>query len=873
MVRLNRPSSRVRHRMAYKRRKITVFHLMPLFLGAMVAIGSLVLWGLRDALHKQSDQTPGPNNQDPVKAKIADVPIQQPYDKEQVGENHQSLYPCNELKDFMENLYQQNENSCARYTVPRYEENTCQTLLSRKRANEYIQQHGSEHDLRQTVTAYLEGPLNDTVPGTGSVGDMEREFVGNRGTPPDLHIPLPLRTQSPADLKVQVYPKVRGCHDIPQKLPVDRGYIKDENGETVVWNHGENITDDALEDCPVDQDPFLPWIHDMFTAPDGSRIHFIAQNKRKCRSGKNFVDVSQRMLPQAALFQAVSLKTLTQDEAKEISPEQYHSGPNEMPRYRLASIDEADVLETRFICRFHQKTVNEDGEVKNDIVGETLSEFPFNYEAASHRTGDYGNRLLTMRGRDQDLLFGSNLRFSCPIPDHFKAAVASGYTVLDDGTATVTMDLIPIRTNTRFHDAHLIVPEQTGTDNKDLFKLFDADKFWGSSHVLPEVQASGRWSGLPICSPLPFSGKCEQDKQPFVDDYGSNPRKPKETKTKNTEKPHFLIGCTWASTDFRVRGEHKGTNTESEQRLREWLDFHFMVGFDHMYVYDNSGANSDDASLAGVVAEYPASKVTRIDWPAAVCNNNNPLDPAPGEGSSQYAAENSCRTRYAPYSEWFAFFDIDELMIPMGKYTSWKEILKLKPSTTNVVSLRSGRTRLRMDHSYPVSDFDEGRKKNATSLFLEAYNCDMYDWPKGDRQTKNRKEFYRSDYVLQHFVHYTLVTKQALDVLPPGMASHGAKASALNLSLMEYPDEIDEAVMLHARYISPYESSVIYRECLASYKPYFDVCMAGFPFPKGVRPTKEIPIPANKDGVAYNCYINEHLENFWVPRLKEYRKK
>ena len=30
---------------------------------------------------------------------------------------------------------------------------------------------------------------------------------------------------------------------------------------------------------------------------------------------------------------------------------------------------------------------------------------------------------------------------------------------------------------------------------------FDADKEWGSEHVLPRVEDSGRWANIPICKP------------------------------------------------------------------------------------------------------------------------------------------------------------------------------------------------------------------------------------------------------------------------------------------------------------------------------------------------------------------------------------
>jgi hypothetical protein len=43
-------------------------------------------------------------------------------------------------------------------------------------------------------------------------------------------------------------------------------------------------------------------------------------------------------------------------------------------------------------------------------------------------------------------------------------------------------------------------------------------------------------------------------------------------------------------------------------------------------------------------------------------------------------------------------------------------------------------------------------------------------------------------------------------------------------------------------------------------------CNLGFPFPIGADPAKE---QFNKDGWAYNCFINEKVESYWWRRLVE----
>jgi hypothetical protein len=139
---------------------------------------------------------------------------------------------------------------------------------------------------------------------------------------------------------------------------------------------------------------------------------------------------------------------------------------------------------------------------------------------------------------------------------------------------------------------------------------------------------------------------------------------------------------------------------DGKARLREWISFNLEVGFDHVYVFDNTGANAtifrlkdevvdpefgnhtsssggwtDRDDLSSVTDLFPPSRVTRVDWPATVCNNNRPAHDDPGERSSQYAAEAACRSRYGPYTDWMASMDPDEYFVPMGNYTNWRQLL------------------------------------------------------------------------------------------------------------------------------------------------------------------------------------------------------
>ena len=72
--------------------------------------------------------------------------------------------------------------------------------------------------------------------------------------------PLPVRTSVAEDLNQIHFPKVNSCSKLIEQWPVD--------------------------EYP-DADPFLPWIHDVFPSHDGKFIQIVAQNRRRCNTGKS----------------------------------------------------------------------------------------------------------------------------------------------------------------------------------------------------------------------------------------------------------------------------------------------------------------------------------------------------------------------------------------------------------------------------------------------------------------------------------------------------------------------------------------------------------------------------------------------------------
>jgi hypothetical protein len=627
---------------------------------------------------------------------------------------------------------------------------------------------------------------------------------------------------------------------------------------------------------------------------------------------------------QVALFQPVAIKRVYQQPKQQLQlgDNNVRSNNNytvQQYQYRLSTHEEAskDGIETRFICRFKTIIYNSNKNIDQQqhhptlqIVGETLSTYNFNYEFVNWRKGK-----LTMieTGKDFGLFWLSPLAFNCPLPLHLQQHYHRRQhqqqqqnpqqdNNFNDNEPKLLVDIIPIRTPARKNDedGYFFHSGHGGP------MTFNATKIWGIDYILPKIEDSGRWENLPVCP---------QNKPYFSSDARSTSTNSSKniddmTETKTT-KPYRLVACTWTSAIHQRRGNERRIS-DGKKRLREWIAFNLQVGFDHMYIFDNTGANASifrlkdevdpdfgnhtdnggeeqfriNDDLSSVTDLFPASKVTRIEWPATICNNNRPAHDDPGERSSQYAAEAACRARYGPSTDWMASMDPDEYFVPMGNYSSWKEILDKvdKEEGRSVLKFRSTRARPLLHMLVPT--FDEGAEectsekivkknnniqcltKNESLTYLETYNCEYIKSPKPERFARAMKQLYRPDFVLSHFIHYSTVTA---DMAREKQYTQGEfiKDRTTNPDVERFMDELNEGVLIHAKTTVPAETFTRDKMCKLNGP---SVCLVGIPCPDDL-PFNDALHTKNvfKDehGRYCNCWMNRKVESYWLPKLKE----
>jgi hypothetical protein len=446
------------------------------------------------------------------------------------------------------------------------------------------------------------------------------------------------------------------------------------------------------EAAPTNKDPFLPWIHDVFPTADGKYVQFVAQNKRRCQTGTQKHAEKKFFQPNIALFQHVPITRTTVA----------GDSPNDV-RYRISSHEEADkdAVETRFICRFKPS------------MEETLTVHNLNYDY--HTLRKAYKATFTEEGFDNHMIWSSQLLFKCPIPPSLQERVRKGLTVEND-FATDFIDLVPIRTPPRYGSPRTYLPPRLYSDEN----TWNPKLEWGENHILPRIEDSGRFENIPICKrkytyqklrtmtflfliSLIFSTMhdCIASLMTYPDGGFIDPED-KEAVTKQNaaviakeKEKKKLIACTWTSTTFTTRGE-KTKVSDGDQRLLQWLEFNKLVGVDHVYVYDNSGAFSETNSLKPITDLFPGF-VTRIHWPAKVCNNRPGNRDNKGERSSQYAAAMSCHLRFGEHSEWLASFDTDEYLTPVGEHDNLKQLLeKADKEDVKVLNWKSKRSKPRL---------------------------------------------------------------------------------------------------------------------------------------------------------------------------------
>lgn len=159
-----------------------------------------------------------------------------------------------------------------------------------------------------------------------------------------------------------------------------------------------------------------------------------------------------------------------------------------------------------------------------------------------------------------------------------------------------------------------------------------------------------------------------------------------------------------------------------------------------------------------------------------------------------------------------------------------------------------------------------GRLKLPNVTFLEAYNCDGSESPRPEWADRARKQLYRADYVPYHFVHYSTITRGLLDISDgESLSSH--RFYIESSSSERVTDELNEATMIHAKTITLGHTAGWKKRCRYDFNRKWLGCFVGIGWPDNTKSETNTYDPNNE--LAYNCFVNMKVENYWIPKLIE----
>lgn len=106
--------------------------------------------------------------------------------------------------------------------------------------------------------------------------------------------------------------------------------------------------------------------------------------------------------------------------------------------------------------------------------------------------------------------------------------------------------------------------------------------------------------------------------------------------------------------------------------LKEWIEYHRLVGVDHFYLYDNG---SNDCFMDVIQSYIKEGVVTLISWPDFLNERAENHDEMWALSTQTAAYENAARIRAVNETKWLVFVDVNEFLIP-GEVNKLTDILE-----------------------------------------------------------------------------------------------------------------------------------------------------------------------------------------------------
>ncbi|MBS0650444.1 MAG: glycosyltransferase family 92 protein [Verrucomicrobia bacterium] len=105
--------------------------------------------------------------------------------------------------------------------------------------------------------------------------------------------------------------------------------------------------------------------------------------------------------------------------------------------------------------------------------------------------------------------------------------------------------------------------------------------------------------------------------------------------------------------------------------LKEWIEYHKMIGVDHFYLYNNGSTDQSHDVLVPYIKE---GLVTEVNWPIRRSNHHLNISSFWALSTQIPAYEHAAKYLAANETKWLIFLEIDEFIVPVCS-NSIKDIL------------------------------------------------------------------------------------------------------------------------------------------------------------------------------------------------------
>jgi hypothetical protein len=223
---------------------------------------------------------------------------------------------------------------------------------------------------------------------------------------------------------------------------------------------------------------------------------------------------------------------------------------------------------------------------------------------------------------------------------------------------------------------------------------------------------------------------------------------PRLTEEKSSQEKYTLSICALFKNEARY--------------LKEWIEYHLLIGVDHFYLYNN---NSSDRFYEVLRPYVDRGIVSLIQWPDFLKSNREEDAYLWALGTQIPAYENAAKVKAICETKWLAFLDVEEFLIP-AQDGSMKEVLAKYEEYPGITFMSdcydASRLNAAVGRRFLIETVDltsppeQNRMKTVLKTIFKPRECELFLWPPYQLCFKEGKESVladRRDVRINHYVN------------------------------------------------------------------------------------------------------------------------